>query len=81
MSLLEARAMRKMPFLRRGMRVDMDGKGGRLTSGNSAYLRVRFDGMSFSKRVHPTWQMTFFAADGSIIKDYKEQNNANSNKP
>jgi hypothetical protein len=71
MSLKEAAEMRCMPFLKRGMRADMDGKPGIITGGNSAHLRMRFDGQKHSSVVHPTWQMTFYRADGTIVADYK----------
>lgn len=73
MSLAEARANRNMPFLKRGLRADMDGRGGVITSGDSAHLRMRFDGQSYSSVVHPTWQMTYYAQDGSIVRDYKQE--------
>lgn len=71
MSLKEAAETRHMPFLKRGMRADMDGRAGTITSGDSAHLRMRFDGQRRSSVVHPTWQMTFYAKDGSVVKDYK----------
>lgn len=71
MSLREAREYRNMPFLRRGMRANMDGRGGVITSGNSAHLRMRFDGCKYSAPVHPTWHMTFYGKNGRVVADYK----------
>lgn len=73
MSLSEARANRNMPFLKRGMRADMDGRSGTITSGDSAHLRMRFDGEKRVSVVHPWWQMTYYAKDGSIVKNYKQE--------
>ena len=70
--LQATREQRNMPFLRRGMRCNMDGKFGNVTSGDITWLRVRFDGNNFSSNVHPTWQMTYYAEDGSVVKDYKQ---------
>ena len=42
-----------------------------LASGDGTHLRVRFDGQRFSSVVHPKWQMTFYAPDGRILKNYK----------
>ncbi len=70
--LQEARDNRNMPFLKRGMHCDCDGRFAHLTSGNSTHLRVRFDGNKFTSNVHPWWQMTYYAADGSVIADYKQ---------
>lgn len=72
MSLPEARTNRNMPFLKRGMRADMDGRKGVITSGNSSHLRIRFEGERHTSVIHPTWQMTYYAQDGSVLKDYKE---------
>lgn len=44
---------------RRGMRIVMDGRPGRITSGAGHYLRVRFDGEKISSYVHPTWEMVY----------------------
>lgn len=73
MSLQEARQYRNMPFLKRGMRANMDGRGGTITSGDSTHLRMRFDGQKHSSPIHPWWQMTYYGHDGSIVKDYKAQ--------
>lgn len=72
MSLQEARQNRKMPFLRRGMRADMNGRGGVITSGDSCHLRMRFDGERRSSVIHPWWEMTYYNSDGSIVRDYKK---------
>lgn len=71
MSLSEARQNRNMPFLRRGMHADMDGRRGVITSGDSAHLRMRFDGEKRASVIHPWWQMTYYAQDGSVVKNYK----------
>lgn len=70
--LEHVRIDRKMPFLRRGMQTDMNGKKGVVCGGNShCNLQVRFDGQKFSSNVHPWWEMTYYASDGSVIRDYK----------
>lgn len=71
MSLKEAKGYRNMPFLKCGMRADMNGRGGVITGGNSAHLRMRFDGEKYSSIIHPWWRMTYYAPDGSVVKDYK----------
>jgi hypothetical protein len=71
-SLQEARQNRSMSFLRRGMRADMNGRGGVITSGDSSHLRMRFDGEKRSSVIHPWWQMTYYYPDGSIAHEYKE---------
>lgn len=44
---------------KRGMRVTVDGKPGRITSGAGHYIRVRFDGETFSSFCHPTWRVVY----------------------
>jgi hypothetical protein len=68
------RESRRMPFLRRGMQIDMDGRKGRITGGNAyCNLQVRFDGCNYSSNVHPTWETTYYAEDGSVVADYKSE--------
>lgn len=63
----------KMSFLKRGMKVIMDGKAGKVTSGDGAYVRVQYDGADHSVRCHPQWEMVYFAENGEIVADYREQ--------
>lgn len=58
MSAAYARQYYKVPA-KRGMRVVMDGKPGRITSFPGAYVNVRFDDAKFSVPCHPTWRMTY----------------------
>ena len=44
---------------RRGMRVTVDGRPGRITCGNGAYMYVRFDGERRSRSCHPTWRVEY----------------------
>lgn len=70
------REARNMPWLRRGMRVELHKdtgvKKGRVTGGNTmANIQVRFDGENFSRNCHPHWQMVYFEASGTVIADYR----------
>ena len=67
------RDYRKMPFLRRGMRCNMDGRWAKVTSGFGAGLMVLFDDATYPKPVHPKWQMTYYDTDGNIVAEYKEK--------
>lgn len=73
MSLRDVREGRNMPFLRRGMRANMNGRDGAITGGNLAHLWMRFDGETRSVNVHPTWQMTFYDKNGRVVADYKKR--------
>lgn len=67
------RVDRHMPWLRLGMVVDVRGKRGIITGGNSCCnIQVRFEGRSWSSNCHPHWETTFYGPDGSVIADYKK---------
>jgi len=67
------RQKRHLPFLRRGMVVDMKGERGVITRGNSSgNIQVRFDGQKHSCNCHPTWETTYYDRDGKVIADFKQ---------
>lgn len=69
-SLNYVRTFRKMPWVKRGMCVAVNGRLGRVTGGgDGGNIRVRFDGENHSKNVHPHWQTTYYQ-DGAVIADY-----------
>lgn len=41
----------------RGQRVTIDGRPGKITSANGAYINVPFDGMKKPIPCHPTWRV------------------------
>lgn len=65
---------RNMPFVKRGMRVEVyDGKLGRITGANRQMnLNIRIDGEKRSSNYHPQWQIKYFADDGCVIAEYKD---------
>ncbi|GIN08709.1 hypothetical protein J1TS1_28540 [Shouchella clausii] len=71
-SLKDVKIMRDMPFLKRGMRVEVDGKMGVVTSGNrSLNINVRLDGEKHSGNCHPKWQTRYFDKNGNVVADYR----------
>lgn len=62
----------KLHFIKRGMRVSMHGKTGTITHADYE-LRVRFEGQKHSSRCHPTWEMIYYAEDGSILADFTKK--------
>jgi hypothetical protein len=70
---LKTSPYRNMPWIKRGMRCNMDGKWGTVTAGDGASVRVCFDDKKRTVTCHPHWQMTYYDANGNIVKDYKEQ--------
>ncbi len=67
------RKARRMPWLKRGMDIDIEGKRGKVVGANSSYnLQVKFDGDRWSRNYHPWWQTTYYSS-GKVIADYKNQ--------
>lgn len=74
-SLKNVKERRSMPFLKRGMNVEVDGKMGVVTSGNSSgNINVRFEGVKFSVNCHPKWETRYFDKDGKTLADYRIEN-------
>lgn len=73
-SLQNVKEKRSMPFLKRGMRVEVNGKMGVVTSGNASLnINVRYDGNNFSQNCHPKWETRYFDAEGNVIADYRKE--------
>jgi len=64
MSAAYVRKMYGVPA-KRGMRIICDGNPGVITSFDGQYVRVRFDGMKYPVRCHPTWEMTYLTEPAS----------------
>ena len=48
--------------VKRGQRITVDGRTGRVTSFRGMYLMVRFDGRKFSLPCHPMWRVDYAPA-------------------
>lgn len=73
-SLKQVKERRFMPFLKRGMQVEVNEKLGVVTAGNSSgNINVRFEDVRFSINCHPKWETRYFAKDGSVIADYRKR--------
>lgn len=71
MRMSDFRRVQGMPFVKRGMRVEHNGKKGRVSGANSsANLNITFDGQNHSKNCHPRWMMQYFDKDGNVIADF-----------
>ena len=71
------RRQRGLPFLKRGMRVELcystKRKQGYIVSGNtSGNIQVMFDGDKKSSNCHPRWAMTYYDSSGNIIAQFKD---------
>lgn len=66
---------RGVPFARIGMNVEVEGHPGVIVDKNdSANFDVHFTGgphKGTTLNCHPNWTMKFFAADGSVIAEYR----------
>lgn len=73
-SLAYIKERRQMPFIKRGMRVQVDGQMGSVTAGNrSGNINVRFDGFKYTENCHPKWETVYFDKEGNILADYREK--------
>ncbi len=71
--LEQVRRGRKMPWLKRGLVVDVDGTMGTVVGGNASMnIQVRFAGMRHACNCHPTWQTTYYQ-DGEVVAEYKQK--------
>lgn len=75
MKLSYVKEQRGMPFIKRGMRVELVAsstvKAGRITGGNeSGNINVRFDGESRSQNCHPKWNTRYFDNSGGVIAEF-----------
>lgn len=61
----------KMPWLRRGLLVQMDGRTGRVTVGKGPYVGVRFSDEQHSSHIHPQWNVVYHDEDGKVLADYR----------
>jgi hypothetical protein len=62
-----------LEFVHPGMRVEVDGKMGRVWDGNdSGNFDVMFDDLDFAVNCHPLWKTKYFAGDGTLIKEFAE---------
>lgn len=54
---------------KRGMRIEVDGRPGRIMSFPDAHVGVRFDDEPrWTQHAHPTWRMTYFLDDGTTVE-------------
>lgn len=60
-----------MPFLERNMRVDIEGRPGKVTGGNQMMkIRIRLDSGECIT-VYPTYHTIYYQHDGEVIARYQ----------
>jgi hypothetical protein len=63
---------RGLDFIERNMRVQVDGKEGKVIGNYGDNLLVKFEGNTRSSNCHPHWRVIYFSNDGKIIKSFGE---------
>lgn len=58
---------RGMPWVRAGMRIEVDGKAGVIKGGMGGNLAVLFDGEKTTSNAHPGWRTKYFDHHGNVI--------------
>lgn len=58
-----------LPFLKKGLPVELDGKKGIVHSARGPHVMVKFEGDKFPKPCHPTWNMKYFTPDMETLND------------
>ncbi len=61
-----------LPFLEKGMKVEADGKSGKINREKNGYLEIKFDS-GLIALAHPTWEMVYYNEKGEIIKDFRKR--------
>ena len=73
-SLSYIKERRNMQFIKRGMRVEVDGRMGKVTSGNSSgNINVLFDELKYPLNCHPQWKTCYYDKEGNVIADYRKK--------
>jgi hypothetical protein len=60
-----------LPFLKPGMKLEMDGKKCTALKEKNGHLQVKFENGSEGP-IHPTWETVYFDDKGKILKDFRE---------
>lgn len=58
---------RGMPWVRAGMRIEVDGQPGVIKGGMAGNLAVLFDGEKKTSNAHPGWKTKYFDHRGNVI--------------
>ena len=73
MTMKSIRKYRRIPFVKRGMRVfsTYKNKFGVICGANcSGNLNIRFEGETFSENCHPHWMLQYFDKNNNVIAEY-----------
>ena len=72
--LEQVRRGRNMPWLRRGLLIDVNGERGIVVDGNTSMnLQVKFLAANQAQNCHPTWETTYYDEHGTLLAEYKKQ--------
>lgn len=62
-----------LPFVRCGMKVEIDGSKAIITRKSGAYFRAYFLDHKCEGNFHPTWKTKYFDKDGKLIYDSEKE--------
>jgi hypothetical protein len=72
----EVRKWRNMPWLKRLMKVEVNGKMGKVTGTHGLNILVKMDSpehQAYNGNNHPHWETRYFDKEGKVIADYREK--------
>lgn len=72
-SLDYIKTYRRMPWIKRGMRVVVDGKEGHVAGGYQGNIAVKFPDRRHTANCHPHWQTVYYDKTGNVIADYRKK--------
>lgn len=61
-----------LPFLKSGMKLEMDGKKCTAVKEKNGHLQVKFENGSEGP-IHPTWETVYLDESGNVIKDFRKK--------
>ena len=73
-SLDYVKTYRNMPWIKRGMKVVVDGKEGHVACGcNGGNIAVKFPNQKWTAKCHPQWETVYYDKSGNVIADYRKK--------
>jgi hypothetical protein len=70
----------RLPFLKAGMRVEINGKPGVVVGRSNSGLTAKMDDRGKELAFHPTWETVYYGEDMSIVADFRRQQLSSSSK-
>lgn len=72
-SLEYVKTYRRMPWIKRGMRVVVNGKEGHVAGGHAGgNVAVKFPDRNYVANCHPWWETVYYDKKGNVVADYRK---------